>query len=256
MAENKKLNREQFIELAKSLPEVRTYKDEFADRIKNDPDRIKEVFGDCTSWSHVYEYSFNEQLAYLFILIGIHKMMIDVANSTDQAKAITQVTKEGAELDQWYEINKETIDKKHILWLAVVLQRNVLSIMLFHQSLGALVEEVRRGNDEAFFKAVSVDRSILTCPTFAKRLSEAELLNDKSFFIHLRKALKGPSQKNWAAIGDLRYAIVLLMEAGFDKFTDDELISFFVNTGLYPNHPSAQKNIRKHIYAARKFATT
>jgi len=256
MAENKKLNPDQFIELAKSLPEIRIYKDEFADRIKNDPDRIKQFFGDCTSWSHIYEYSFNEQLAYLFILIGIHKTMIEVANSTDQAQAIIEVTKEGAELDQWYESNKETIDKKHLLWLAVVLQRNVLSIMLFHQSLGALVEEVRLGNDEAYFKAVSVDRSILSCPTFAKRLSQAELSNDKTFFIHLRKALKGPSQKHWAAIADLRYAIVLLIEAGFDKFTDDELISFFVNTGLYINHPNAIKNLRKHIYVARKFATT
>lgn len=128
--------------------------------------------------------------------------------------------------------------------------------MLFHQSLGALEEQARNGSDEALFKAVSVDRSIITCPTFANRLSYAELTNDKAFFIHLKKALKGPSKKNMAAIGDLRYAIVLLHEVGFDKFTDDELIQLFVSNSLYPNRPSAAKNLRKHIQAARKFATT
>lgn len=253
---NKKLTSEQFSEIARMLPEIRIYKHELAELAKNKPDRIKAVFGECSSWSGIYERSFIEQLAYLFILLGLHEQIIKIKQSSSQHQAIINMTKEGAELDQWYESNKAIINKTHLLWLAIVLQRNVLSIMLFHQSLGALVDQVRQGNDDALFKAVSVDRSIVSCPTFADRLSRAELENDKQFFMHLRKSLKGPSLKNMAAIGDLRYAIVLLREAGFDKYTDDQLISLFVNAGLYPKHPSAAKNLRKHIYAARKFATT
>ncbi len=256
MDNNKKLTTEQFSEIAKMLPEIRSYKHELSELAKNKPERVKAVFGKCSSWSGIYERSFIEQLAYLFILLGLHERIIEINKSSSPPQAIIDITKDGAELDQWYEKNKATITKTHLLWLAVVLQRNVLSIMLFHQSLGALVDQVRSGSDESFFKAVSVDRSILSCPTFADRLSRAELENDKPFFIHLRKSLKGPSLKNMAAIGDLRYAIVLLREAGFDKYTDDQLISLFVNAGLYPKHPSAAKNIRKHIQAARKFATT
>ena len=59
-----------------------------------------------------------------------------------------------------------------------------------------------------------------------------------------------------AAIGDLRYAIVMLKDAGFNKYTDDELISLFVNTGLYPKSFNAAKNLRKHIHNANKFTTT
>lgn len=256
MANNKKLCLEQFSEIAKMLPEIRIYKHELAELVKNKPERVKAIFGECKSWSNIYELSFVEQLAYLFVLLGLHEQILEVNKSSAPYQKIIDISKDGAELDQWYETNKATINKTHLLWLAIVLQRNVLSIMLFHQSLGALVDQVRQGNDDALFKAVSIDRSILSCPTFANRLSQAELINDKSFFIHLRKALKGPSQKNWAAIGDLRYAIVLLREAGFDKYTDDQLIALFVNTGLYPKHPSAAKNLRKHIQAARKFATT
>ncbi len=252
----KKLTPEQFSDLAKKLPEIRSQKNELAELIKSKPQRIKEVLGQYYSWSQIYEHSFVEQLAYLFVLIGIHKPFIEIAKSTAPQQALIEASTNGGKLDQWYEINKDNIEVKHLIWLVIVLQRNILSIMLFHQSLGALVDQVRQGNVESFFKAVSVDRSILTCPTFADRLSLAELKNDKHFFIHLRKALKGPSQKHMAAIGDLRYAIVMLRDAGFDKYTDDELIALFVNNGLYPKSFNAAKNLRKHIHNANKFTTT
>lgn len=240
----KKLTPEQFSDLAKKLPEIRSQKNELADLVKSKPQRVKEVLGEYYSWGEVYELSFVEQLSYLFVLIGLQKPIHEIAKSTAPQQALIEASENGGKLDQWYELNKDNIEMKHLLWLVVVLQRNILSIMLFHQSLGALVEQVKQGSSEAFFKAVSVDRSILTCPTFADRLSLAELRNDKHFFIHLRKALKGPSIKHMAAIGDLRYAIVMLRDAGFNKYTDDELIDLFVNTGLYPKSFNAAKNLR------------
>jgi hypothetical protein len=254
--QQEKLTTAQFSELVKKLPEIRSQKRELAELVKSKPAQIKKILGNCCTWSDIYEFSFVEQLAYLVVLTGIHEPVVNASKSLNPTQTFLSISVDGGELDQSFEKNKANIDMKHLLWLAIVLQRNVLSIMLFHQSLGTLVNEVRNGSDEAFFKAVSVDRSIVSCPTFADRLSRAELANDKPFFIHLRKALKGPSQKNMAAIGDLRYAIVMLRDLGFDKFTDSQLIDFFVNSGLYPNHPSAAKNLRKHIQAARKYATT
>lgn len=253
---NNKLTSEQFSDLVKKLPEIRYQKQELSELIKSKPIRVNEILGKYYSWAEVYELPFVEQLAYLFVLIGINKPIQEIAATTAPQRVLIEASEDGGKLDLWYELNKDNIDKKHLLWLIVILQRNILSIMLFHQSLGSLVDQVRQGSSEAFFKAVSVDRSILSCPTFADRISLAELKNDKPFFMHLRKALKGPSKKHMEAIGDLRYAIVLLREAGFDRFTDDELIDLFVGNRLYPNHPSAAKNLRKHIQAARNFATT
>lgn len=252
---NKKLTPEQFSDIAKALPEIRAQKKELTELIKSKPEKIKQALGEYCSWAPIYEKPFIEQVAYLLVLLGMHKPIHEIAKSPTPQQELLNAMKDGGKLDQWYELNQKDIDMKHLIWLAVVLQRNILSIMLFHESLGSLVEQVKKGNMEAFFKAVSVDRSILACPTFADRLALAELRNDKDFYIHLRKALKGPSQKNMAAIGDLRYAIVLLRDAGFDQYTDDELISLFVNNGLYPKSASAAKNLRKHIQAARKFAT-
>lgn len=207
------------------------------------------------SWAGIYELSFVEQLAYLLVSLGLQKPIHEIAKSTSPQQAMIAACDDGGMLDQWYELNKDNIEKKHLIWLVIVLQRNILSIMLFHQSIGSLVEQVKKGSNEAFFKAVSVDRSILSCPTFADRLSLAELRNDKAFFIHLRKALKGPSLKHMAAIGDLRYTIVMLRESGFHSYTDNELIALFVNNGLYPKSFNAAKNLRKHIQAANKITT-
>ena len=54
--------------------------------------------------------------------------------------------------------------------------------MLFHRTLDALVDEAREGNDDSFLNAIRIDRSIITCPTFALRIAKAEIKNDKKFF--------------------------------------------------------------------------
>lgn len=250
------LTAHEFGDLVRKLPEIRTATQEVAQLAQTNPDRVKAFFGTCTSWAPVYELDFQKQIAYLITLLGMHGPFIEAAKTANPCKALLNITEDGAELDQWYETHKTTLNKTHFLWLLMVLQRNVVSIMFHHQSLGGLVDEVRRGNDEAFFKAVMVDRSILSCPTFGNRLAQAEFCGDKSFFIRVRRAIKGPSQKHMATIGDIRYGIVVLREAGFDSFTDDQLISFFVNNRLYPNHYNAAKNLRKHIQVAKKFSRT
>lgn len=204
------------------------------------------------SWASIYELPFLEQMAQLIIVIGMHEPLLAAWKSDDPIERYSRWGEEGSELDAWYEANDETIDRKYLLWIAIVFQRNILAIMLFHCSMGHLVERAREGDDDAFFHAIEVDRSVLGCATFADRLARAEVAGEKHFFLRLRKALKGPSKKHMAAIQDLRYSIVALRSMGFDRFTDEDLIALFIRTRLYPNSAGALKNLRKHVQAARK----
>jgi len=250
-----KLTPSQFSRFARALPEIRSQMKEFQEAAKTNADKVKEILGEGCAWAYVYELGFIEQLAYLCVLLGMHNQLIEASQDDDPQQAVLDWMIDGSKLDRWYETNLDKVNKQHLIWLVVTLQRNILSIMLYHQSMGALVAEVRQGNDEAFFKAVRVDRSVLACPTFADRLAKAELINDKQFYIHLRSALKGPSKKHQEALYDLRYAIVLLRDMGFDKYTDAQIEALFVGNGLYPKHPSAIKNIRKQIQDSKKFST-
>jgi hypothetical protein len=69
------------------------------------------------------------------------------------------------------------------------------------------------GSDDAFFKAVTIDRTVLSCPTFATRLARAEFFGEKQFFLHLRKATKGKPHDNLLVHEDLRFMLQLFHEA-------------------------------------------
>lgn len=255
-----KLTLDQFRDVVRNLPEVRAQSKEVAQVLREKPERLKEVLGSGYYWAAIYERAFPEQIALLMVLLGWDGMLHEAAMSSDPQERVLGWGLAGGELDQWYEENSETIEIRLLIWLVVVLQRNILSIMLYHRPLSALVEEVRGGrdgSDDAYFKAVRVDRSILSCPTFSDRLARAELIDDKDFFRHLRSALKGPLEKHQPAIQDLKYSIALLREMGFDSLSDFQLEDLFVHKlRLYPKHESARKNLRKHLYEGKKLSTT
>lgn len=85
------------------------------------------------------------------------------------------------------------------------------------------MQDVRSGDDNAFFKAVRIDRSILTCPTFAARLARAEFRHESGFFKKLRYALKGKIEKQDARYHYLRFFLALLDELGvLDKLSMED----------------------------------
>lgn len=252
-----KLTHDQFAQLVSTLPDIRGQMHELPELVRDHQARVADWFGEGGySWGTIYERPFLEQMAVLFVLLGLHIPLHEAAKSDDPQEAVIHWADDNGPLDHWYDANEDKIEKKYLLWLVIVLQRNILAIMLYHKSMGALVEEVRHGSDRALFDAVRIDRSVLLAAPCADRLSRAELLNDKDFLRHLRSAIKGPTQKHMAAIQDLRYSIVALRECGFDRFTDQDLERLFIGTRLYPGSAGALKNIRKHIQLARKITTT
>ena len=252
-----KLTHDQFSRLVSDLPEVRRQMHELPSLLKSKKERLNEIFSTGeVSWGSIYEFSFLEQMSLLFVLIGLQEPLAALANSDDPQEAALSWTNDNGPLDQWYDAHEGEIEKKYLIWLVIVLQRNILAIMLHHKSMGALVDLVRRGDDQALFDAVRIDRSVILAAPCADRLSRAEMLNDKDFLRHLRSAFKGPSKKHMVAIQDLRYSIVALRECGFDRFSDADLERLFINTRLYPNHAGALKNLRKHIQQARRLTTT
>ena len=56
----------------------------------------------------------------------MQKPILDISKNTAPQQALIEASEEGGKLDQWYELNKDNIEKKQLLWLVVVLQRNIL----------------------------------------------------------------------------------------------------------------------------------
>lgn len=251
------LSFDQFKQLVSKLPEVRSQMKELPKLICSAPkDKINKILDQGLYWAGVYELSFDEQLALLFCALGRTKELSEAAKSPDPTQAALSMF-ENDDIDDWDGGLGGLFNKNDVIGLTVALQRNILSIMLFHRTLDKMVNDVRDGNDESLFKAVRLDRSIVTCPTFAFRIAKAEFKNDKDFFRHLRSALKGPSKKHWEAYKDLRYAFFILRESGFDQMSDAQLEDLLVyKLKLYPNDPGARKNLRKQFTESKKKSTT
>lgn len=248
---------DQFKQLVNELPEIRSQMKEMPDLLNSAPkDKIKEALDQGLYWAIVYELSFQELLAVLICALGCHQELHKTAQSDDPAQAAFSML-QNIEFENWKGGLAGMFKIGDVVALFTALQRNILSIMLFHRTLDALVDEAREGNDDSFFNAVRIDRSIITCPTFALRIAKAEIKNDKQFFIRLRSSLKGPSKKHWEAYKDLRYTFYILRQSGFDHMSDAQLEELLVHhLKLYPDTPSAQKNLRKHFTESKKFATT
>lgn len=254
------LTADQFSRLIGTLPELRKQQASLQDLVASVPkERIDELLVSGYNWASVYEFSFYEHLALIIFALNKVDYVKELAASLDpQQKALDDIDKElagGSDDDDidhhpWFE-------KQEVIGLVFSLQKTILSIMLFQQTLSDLVRRVRENNDlDALFNVIRVDRAAVACPSIADRIARAELLNDKNFFLRLKKALKGPSKKHWENYKDLRYSLFALRELGFDKLSDVQLEKLLVhNLKVYPDIPSARKNLRQQYQHSKKLNT-
>lgn len=251
--EYRKLTAAQFKKLISKLPEIRNQQRELTELVRSTPKaRLAEMLPEDYAWASVYELSLAEHMALLLMVMDRVEFLRHAVQTPDpQQTVLDELDIEDDE--EWTGGWRGMFEKKHLIGLVFALQRTILSIMLYHRSLSDLVEEVRHGNDDALFDAVRVDRSFVACGPCADRISKAELLQDKHFFIRLRNALKGPSKKHWQAYQDLRYALYVLRDLGFDKLSDEQLENLLVHQlKVYPNTYNARRNLRKQYTLSKK----
>jgi hypothetical protein len=248
-----KLTREQFKTTMRALGEFKEQREDFADLMAKVPEsRINEVFTSDYCWSDCYELPFTTHMALVVVAFNRTDWLSAAAASDDPQQFVldTMDTVEPVEPHPGFQL-------QHLIGLVWSLQRTILSILLYQRSLSGLVQEVREtGSREALFKAIRVDRTTMNCPTIADKIALAELRGNKPFFCHLRSAIAGPSRKHWMALCDLRYSLYLLRELGFNKMTDDQLEQLLIHTlKVYPNTPSARKNLRAQYQQSKQIKT-
>lgn len=249
-----KLTAEQFKHLIQKLPELRKEEQSLAEVVKNaSKERINELLAKDFYWAEVYELTYIEHLALLMMAMDKLELLKESKNSPDPTQHFLDNFEFDEDPKSWTGGWNGIFTEQDFIGLIFVLQRTILSILIYQKTMQTLVEEVRQGNDDSLFDAVRVDRSSMACPTFAARIAKAEFTGDKHFFIRLRNALKGPAQRHWQSYQDLRFALFTLRDLGFDKLTDDQLVHLLVHQlKVYPDRFEAKKNLRKQYNQSKK----
>lgn len=75
-----------------------------------------------------------------------------------------------------------------------------------------LVAMAGKGDDDAFFKAVRVDQTVLTCPSFSARLARAKVFGEEEFIKDLAQAMTAKSNESLLMNQDLRFMLQLMHE--------------------------------------------
>ncbi|MCK5023695.1 MAG: hypothetical protein KAS04_05965, partial [Candidatus Aenigmarchaeota archaeon] len=151
-------------------------KDELSGLIKEKPDSVK-LLSEVPPWSLFYELPYRSFLAICIIEFNLTETIQKVAQSDDQFQSFLNFMEdlENESIDD----EELTDEEKGFRFSLVMALTNQLSSMATHsQPLSILIEKVRKGDDEALFDAVLVDRSIVSAPSITNRIQVAQLTED------------------------------------------------------------------------------
>lgn len=132
-----------------------------------------------------------------------------------------------------------------------------LSVMVHGEKLTSLVNQAKAGNDEAFCKAVQIDKRILTTiPYFKQRFERANLEGERDFSDALAYRLQCPPYKGKIRHKALYLAFAFLDQAGLlDTMKHREILDLCIDAGLdaHANRIDDVKNLSKRIAEYRAF---
>ncbi len=125
---------------------------------------------------------------------------------------------------------------------------STMSQIAHQEDMGKLLSNIRKGNDKSIFKALIIDKGLITYEPIANRINKAKISGDKEFLKKLSKAIeKGPLER----IGQhgKTYAVLGLFWKILYKLNNFELYHFLEYCGLHPSpYPDGfDKFMRRYI---------
>jgi hypothetical protein len=132
-----------------------------------------------------------------------------------------------------------------------------LSMMVHGEKLTSLVAQAKAGNDDAYVKAVQIDRRILTSiPFFKERFERAQDEADSNFNDLIAYRLRCPPYQGKIRFKSLWMAFSFLDQFGWlDLLTHGEILNICDDAGVggYRNRIEDPKYLSKRLAAYREF---
>lgn len=188
-------------------------------------------------WSYLYELEVKEMfilnlaaLGLLDRLVQAHRKGLNL-NQYLMDESIREAEDKSDEIE-WSGGDGGQFSEADVIAISYASQASRQCVEIYGHYMNELVKQVRDKKDpldNAFFYAVSIDRTVLSCPTFAARLSRAEFFGEKQFLFRLRKAVKGKPHDALLQHRDLRFVLQLFHEMKtLSTFTLDETDLLFI----------------------------
>ncbi|MEW6314469.1 MAG: hypothetical protein AB1513_10605 [Pseudomonadota bacterium] len=204
--------------LRQFLPKLRTIPQETREFARANREAFEKLLPQDFSWARLYELTAPQLSLLTLSSIGLIDRLIESSRAGVNLNEflIQQVMGQPLEdelIDNWAGGHQGLFNKVDTIAIHCANTATIRCLMVYGHYLNDLVSMACKGDSEAFFKAISIDRTVLTLPSFAAHLARAEFYGDKRFMIHLRKAVKGKPHENFLVHQDLRVMLQCMSEA-------------------------------------------
>lgn len=199
-----------------------------------------ELFNKTQVWSWLYSFSAKEIVFLFYWSIGLWDQIVDAIKESSQMETTLKICSDLYEKDFDPETQEriDSFDDEEIgMFLAIVFAMlgNQEGLKMYNQTVSSLLLDAAVSND-ALFKAVAVDRSVVAHPTVALRISRAQIMKDEGFMNLLTKSITRTKPRRAPGLDDARFMAEIIDETdGLEKYSNEALADFFMNElEVYP----------------------
>ncbi|RLA43374.1 MAG: hypothetical protein DRR42_21825 [Gammaproteobacteria bacterium] len=234
----------------------------FEAELTEESKKAMELLSKVQPWAYLYSSSAAQIIIIFFVMIGWVDRLAKLVEESSRMENYLALFKDVYENDFDQETQDHIdsfTDEEMGLLLAVLFSMlgNLEGYKMYSQSVSSLISDAeikfkdKEEIDEAMFKAIAVDRSVVAHPLIAKRISTAHILNDEGFLQLLTKSITRTKPRRVHALDDARIMAEFIDEAvGLDTYSVEELAEFFMNDiETYPAERGTsafKKFLKKH----------
>ena len=219
---------------------VQDRKDKLEEEFKKQKESAEDFLKKIYPWSGFYLLSHSLIVGGVFETMGLLERIQEAAQSEnkieDQLKICQDAMEDKYAFETQYRLNSLN-DEELGFFLAMffAMLGNIEGLKMYSQTVSDLVK-LAENNDEALFKAVSVDRSVVGNPIISKRIGSAHICGDESFMDKLVKAIKRTKPRREHKLDDVRYMVEVFDEIeGVGSVTHKALAELMINKlRIYP----------------------
>lgn len=186
------------------------------------------------SWTLFFEIGYREHSILTFASLGLLRQFErfdwDAPSKTKRfLERGLEVSSNESFYENWAGGDGGLFVRADVVALVLAMLRQMQSIATHGASLSELIELAGKGSDEALFKAVSIDKTVVACSTAAGRITRASVENDTKFFRLLGAAIARMPKKHWRSYDDLRLLLHLCYEMGaLDDLSQTDADKIFI----------------------------
>ena len=159
----------------------------------------------------------------------------------------------GFEEDKDSDVSDEEMElfkKSKIMNFFIGFIYSLLSSIVYKETPTSLLNKFLNGDDQALFRAISINKTVLYYKEVKERILKAQFTGDNKFFRGLGNAIASAQFKNVRGYGRLFPVLIIFWSFGLYRLTRLELYSLLIQSRIIPrqySYDALDKLIQRYI---------